>query len=279
MPQDYFAPAHLDEALDLLRDRALKIVAGGTDVFPAQGRAPFETGLLDITRIADLHGIRREPDGSVRIGAAATWTELIRADLPTAFDALRESAREVGSVQIQNAGTVAGNLCNASPAADGVPPLMILDAEVELAGPTGTRMLPLDAFVEGVRKTALAPGEIATAIRVPPVPHGARSAFEKLGARRYLVISIAMTAALVVLDSAGRIAVARVAVGACSPVAVRLPALEAALAGSDPGDVAIGAGHLAPLAPIADIRGDAAYRLEAAAVQVARAVRRAAGHG
>jgi CO/xanthine dehydrogenase FAD-binding subunit len=199
------------------------------------------------------------------LGATTTWSELLAADLPPAFDGLRQAAREVGGRQIQNAGTLAGNLCNASPAADGVPPLLALDAEVELASRTGTRRLPLAQFITGNRRTALAADELLVAIRVPEPRHEARSGFLKLGARRYLVISIAMASA--VLESvAGRVQAARIAVGACSAVAQRLPSLEAGLVGArlDAGlPDRVERAHLSPLRPIDDVRGSAEYRSEA----------------
>jgi CO/xanthine dehydrogenase FAD-binding subunit len=233
VPATYFAPRTLDEALILLDSENPVVLAGGTDVFPARDRAPLVDSFLDITRVADLRGLAWSEDG-LRIGATTTWTDILRADLPAAFDALRAAAREVGSVQIQNSGTVAGNLCNASPAADGIPPLLTLDAEVELASSQGTRRLPLQDFVLGPRHTALRPGELCVALHLPRPPAHARSAFEKLGARKYLVISIAMTAVVIGLDREDRIDLARVAVGACSGVAQRLPALEAALLGQRP---------------------------------------------
>ena len=128
----YYRPEELSEACALLADGPLAILAGGTDLYPATGAPQLSGDVLDVTGIAELCGIARERQGW-RIGAAVTWSELIRTELPPAFDALKFAAREVGSEQIQNAGTVAGNICNASPAADGVPALMILDAEVELA--------------------------------------------------------------------------------------------------------------------------------------------------
>jgi CO/xanthine dehydrogenase FAD-binding subunit len=220
--------------------------------------------VLDITAIEGLGGITQEATGW-RIGATTTWSELLDTPLPLLFDGLKQAAREVGGRQIQNAGTLAGNLCNASPAADGVPPLLALDAEVELAGRAGARRLPLSSFIIGNRRTALAPGELMVAIYVPNRTHEARSAFLKLGARRYLVISIVMAAATLEIDG-GRIAAARVAVGACSAVAQRLPLLEAALAGA-PLDRRLAnlvdAAHLAPLSPIDDVRGSAAYRRDA----------------
>ncbi|SFE84963.1 FAD binding domain-containing protein [Roseivivax sediminis] len=273
---EYIAPTRLDDALAARRAGA-SIVAGGTDWFPAKGEAPFSGTLLDITRIEGLRGITTDAAG-IRIGAATTWSEVIRADLPSAFDGLKAAAREIGAVQIQNAGTVAGNLCNASPAADGIPPLLALDATVELAGPEGTRRLTLPDFVTGVRRTALEAGEIVTAIHVPTPEAAVRSAFVKLGARRYLVISIVMVAVQLSLR-AGRVHDVRIAVGAASPVARRLQELEAALEGLALADlpVAITPDRIAGLAPIDDIRADAAYRREAVPEAIRRALQLAGG--
>jgi CO/xanthine dehydrogenase FAD-binding subunit len=272
----YFLPTALDDALARLSAPGARAVAGGTDLYPALGDGLPGHDLVDLTRIPELGGISHAPDGGHRLGATLRWSELVRAPLPPAFDALKAAAREVGSIQIQNAGTLAGNLCTASPAADGVPPLLALEAEVETTGPAGTRTLPLDRFLTGPRTTALAPGELVTAIRTPPPPAGAASAFLKLGSRRYLVISIAMVAALLWPAPGGRIAGARIAVGACSPTARRLPALEAAVTGLATADLAapglVTREHLAPLAPIDDVRGPAAYRLEAVAELCRRAL-------
>jgi CO/xanthine dehydrogenase FAD-binding subunit len=259
----YLRPHCLDEALTALA-RPHVVLAGGTDFYPARvGRAIGED-VLDIGGIAILRGISAHSAGW-RLGATTTWSELIESDLPPLFDGLKQAAREVGGRQIQNAGTLAGNLCNASPAADGAPCLLALDAEIEIAGPTGNRRLPLRQFITGVRRTALAPGELVVAIHVPRPSHAVRSAFLKLGTRRYLVISIAMAAATVEIAD-GHVASARIAVGACSPVAERLPELEAALEGA-PIDRRLAerveAAHLAPLAPIDDVRGSAAYRSDA----------------
>jgi len=259
----YLRPHCLAEALTALA-RPHVVLAGGTDFYPARvGRAIGED-VLDIAGIAILRGISTDPTGW-RLGATTTWSELIESDLPPLFDGLKQAAREVGGRQIQNAGTLAGNLCNASPAADGVPCLLALDAAIEIAGPAGSRRLPLRQFITGVRRTALAPGELVVAIHVPRPGHEAQSAFLKLGTRRYLVISIAMAAATLEIAE-GHVAAARIAVGACSPVAERLPALEAALAGAPvDGRLAdrVDAAHLAPLSPIDDVRGSAAYRSDA----------------
>lgn len=270
----YLVAASLSEALEALGKGNAAVVAGGTDWFPAQGTRPLAGDLVDITRVPGLRGITRA-DGLWRIGAATTWTDVIRADLPPAFDGLKAAAREVGSIQIQNAGTIAGNLCNASPAADGVPPLLTLGTDVELASTHGTRRMPLSTFLKGPRQTARMPAEVLTALLIPDLPAAAQGAFLKLGARHYLVISIAMVAAVVTVED-GLIAQAAVAVGSCSATAQRLPALEAAITGRSPADIRaagpalITPAHLAPLSPIADVRGSAEYRTEAAATLCAR---------
>ncbi|MBU2193529.1 MAG: FAD binding domain-containing protein, partial [Alphaproteobacteria bacterium] len=127
----YAKPTSLDEALTLLGDASWRMLAGGTDFYPAQGTRPLTENILDLNGLDALRGIA-DTASHVVIGARTTWSELLRHPLPPAFDALKQAAREVGSVQIQNMASIAGNLCNASPAADGVPPLIVLDAEVEL---------------------------------------------------------------------------------------------------------------------------------------------------
>jgi CO/xanthine dehydrogenase FAD-binding subunit len=260
---EYLRPDGLSEALVALR-RPHAVLAGGTDFYPARVGRAIDEDVLDITAIAALRGISAGATGW-RLGATTTWSELLDTKLPPLFDGLKQAAREIGGRQIQNAGTLAGNLCNASPAADGVPPLLALDAEVELAGPSGVRRLPLASFITGNRRTALQPGELMVALHIAKPAHEPRSAFLKLGARRYLVISIAMAAATLEIDG-GRIAAARVAVGACSAVAQRLPRLEAALLGA-PLERRLGnlvdEAQLAPLAPIDDVRGSATYRRDA----------------
>lgn len=267
----YLSPNTLDDAFDLLTTHDLTVVAGGTDFFPSRQRHELHTDILDVTRIDGISGINLS-DSRWRIGAATTWTDIARADLPTAFRGLQMAALEVGSLQIQNSGTIAGNLCNASPAADGVPPLLTLDASVELGSIRGFREVPMSEFITGVRKTALSDDEIVTAIYLPDPPKGTVGHFEKLGARRYLVISITMTSVIIGLDENRQINYARVAVGAASAVAQRLLSLEADLIGKSLEAVEVSSGHLAPLSPIDDVRGDAAFRLDAVAEQCIRAI-------
>jgi CO/xanthine dehydrogenase FAD-binding subunit len=257
-------PTRLDEALDLAARLRPRVLAGGTDLMVGAG-ADLDGPILDISRIAELKGIAIGAD-TIRIGAGTTWTELADADLPPGFDGLKAAALEVGSVQIQNRGTIAGNLCNASPAADGVPPLLTLDADVELRSMAGIRHLPVSDFITGNRRTRLEAGELVTGIRIPRGLAEGRSSFIKLGSRRYLVISIVSVAALLLPDADGRIAEARVAVGACSAVPLRLTALEQVLVGRAMGEAmaAVMAEHVAALMPIDDVRATGRYRRDAA---------------
>lgn len=285
----YLRPSTLAEAFHALADDKLNptsgdaidrltVLAGGTDFFPAQTarRAWLENApqnVLDIWGIDELRGIRGGEDGT-SFGALTTWTEICGAELPPAFDGLKLAAREVGGRQVQNRGTIAGNICNASPAADGVPPLLTLDAKVEIASLRGRRSVPLAEFITDNRRTALAPDELVTAVRAPRQSPDARSIFLKLGARSYLLISIVSVAVVIEQDADGRIAKAAIAVGACSAVPVRLAKLERQLADAKPDAIA----HLveqhanSTLAPIDDVRGSASYRKHAAAILVERAL-------
>jgi CO/xanthine dehydrogenase FAD-binding subunit len=275
----YLRPATTDEAVRALARHPATVLSGGTDFFPALGDRPATMPVIDISGVRELRGIAVESD-KIRIGGRTTWTDIVRSSLPRGFDALKAAAREVGSIQIQNAGTVAGNLCNASPAADGVPPLLTLDAEVTLVSAAGSRTMPLSEFILGNRKTARRADELLTALTIPRRLENGASSFLKLGARRYLVISIAMAAVLLVADEANRVTIARVAVGSCSARAQRLGALENDLIGARV-DAGIGAivtaEHVAPLSPIDDMRGTAEYRRHAARVLVRRALEMCVG--
>lgn len=264
----YLRPATLSEVFPAVASGA-RVLAGGTDLYPGQG-ARLAGPVVDLTSVAALRGISLS--GGLRLGACTSWSEIAEAPLPPACAALQQAARQVGGRQIQNVGTIGGNLCNASPAADGVPPLLALDAEVELLSAAGARCLPLARFLLGPRKVDLRAGEILAAVLIPETALIGRSAFQKLGARAYLVISIAMAAVRLTVEG-DSITRAAVAVGACGPVASRLPAVEDALLGP----VAGAAGRArqadyAALAPIDDVRATAAYRLRAARELVARAV-------
>jgi CO/xanthine dehydrogenase FAD-binding subunit len=273
---DYACPGTLPETLRLMSGGDWRVLAGGTDLYPSAGRQ-LSGRILDLTGLKELSGITFVQ--GMRIGAATPWSAIVATDLPPALRALQQAARVVGGRQVQNAGTIGGNLCNASPAADGVPPLLALGAEVELLSESGARRLALAEFLLGPRKTALRTGEVLAAVVISDAGLRGRSAFVKLGARSHLVISIAMVAARLEVDG-DRVTRAAVAVGSCSPVAVRLAAVEAALIGA-PVAGAVGrvraADVVAALSPIDDVRATAAYRREAAVELVRRAVAEALG--
>ena len=269
--EGYLRPLGLSDALTALAMRPhLVPLAGGTDYYPARVVQAPDEAVLDITAVPGLRRIERRAD-HWWIPCLATWADLIETLLPSAFDALKQAARQVGGVQIQNAGTVVGNVCNASPAADGIPCLLALEATVELASSACVRTLRLEDFVLGPRKTARRPDELVLGLRIPCTHETAQSVFIKLGARRYLVISIAMVAAVITRASDGRIIRARIAVGSCSATAQRLSALEAALIGTHGDTLTVLDEHLAPLSPIDDVRATAVYRRDAIGTLLRRA--------
>lgn len=256
----------------------LTVLAGGTDFYPAQtARTAWleatPRNILDVSGIEALKGIRESETG-IAFGALTTWAEIRDATLPPAFDGLKLAAREVGGQQVQNRGTIAGNLCNASPAADGVPPLLTLEASVEIASLRGRRSVPLAEFITGNRKTLLAADELVTAVHIPKPKTNARSTFLKLGARAYLVISIVSVGAVVHVGKDDCVAEAAIAVGACSAVPQRLKQLEQDLVGVRAADAmrVVAPKHVEALQPIDDVRGSAEYRRHAALVVARRAL-------
>jgi len=263
----YLVARDLDEAVRLRSQTGYAPLAGGTDLYPAIENGLRVEGVIDLSRIAALRAPVSLDDGAWTIPALTTWSEVIATALPPQFDALKQAAAEVGGRQIQNTGTVGGNICNASPAADGVTALVALDASVVLQGGQGERIVPLATFVQGNRRTALMRDQILTAVRVPALRGRHASVFRKLGARRYLVISIVMGAVVVELDDSGVVRTARVAVGACADRSLRIASLEASLTGLSVDALArfaIDDNALASLAPIDDVRASAPYRVHAA---------------
>lgn len=260
----YIRPNTLAEATNIFASGEFKILAGGTDLYPTLKDRPVEADVLDISSIPDIRGIQKTETGW-RIGACTTWSDISQAALPACFEGLQMAAREIGSIQIQNIGTIGGNLCNASPAADSVPPLLTLNAVVEIATKNGFRTMELVEFVLGARKTALKSNEFVNAIHIPE--QSAYSSFQKIGARKYLIISIVMVAVALEIEANATIKNTRICVGACSPVALRVTALEQSLIGAKlyrkTLSERIEPEHFRALTPIDDIRGDRDYRMDA----------------
>ena len=275
-------PRTLDEAVEALRaDPGALVVAGGTDVMVevnAGRRRP--TTVVSLSGVDELRGWRRE-GGEVVVGATTTYRALEQPEFAALVPALAQAARTVGSPQIRNAATLGGNIGTASPAGDTLPVLAALDATVELVSAAGPRTVPLLELVTGVKTTALAPGELVRAVRMP-VLRGAQE-FCKVGTRSAMVISVVMVAVVVDLD--GR--TVRIGVGSAAPTPVRAREAEAWIRERVDWDrpalrAADDAERFAELVaadtrPIDDHRSTAAYRRHAIEVCARRALQRALG--
>jgi carbon-monoxide dehydrogenase medium subunit len=271
---DYHRPASLDELWELKEKiPAARFIAGGTDILvKIKNRTLEPPALLSLRAIPELHGISTEE--GIRIGAMTTISELVRNPLlATDYPVLVEAARRLGSVQIRNAATVAGNLCNCSPCADTAMPLLVLEARVELQNRGKIRKIPLHDFFVGPGESCIAPGEIMTGILLhPPTPNTRAISFKKGRVKMDLAIASAAVL-LAVEDNVCRNA--RVAAGSVAPVPMRLHAVEALLENNPlTREIAYEAGKLAMegVAPITDIRSTEAYRRHIVGVFVRRAI-------
>ena len=268
--EQYLAPASLEQALACLRRNAgdVTILAGGTDLMPQQqaGRVKLKPTLMNIRRVAELKGVRLD-DGALHIGALTTITELmdnalVRHHAPL----LAEAGDHFASNQIRNAGTLGGNICNASPAGDMLVPLLVLDACAELAsltdGGVATRRVPLEEFFTGPGKTSRAPHELLTGVRIALPPEHFTAQFYKFGTRPALDISaISIGIGGVLRD--GVLSGVRVAFGAVAPTPVRGRQTEAALEGKRLDASTIEQAAAAArneVNPIDDVRASAWYR-------------------
>ncbi len=230
-------PATLEALFALLEEPGINatILAGGTDVMVA-GRSGKYAGsvLVDITGLSQLKGIREEGDEIV-IGALTSLTDVEKSPLiREKAGALALGARSAGSPQIRNRGTIGGNICNASPAADTLPALIALDANVTLAKAGAERTLPLAAFIEGAYRTQLAPGEVAVEVRFKAPAAGTASRFFKVGRRNALAISRLTVAGFMAAGTDGKVCHIALAPGAMFNRPARLAGAEAALLGKAP---------------------------------------------
>jgi CO/xanthine dehydrogenase FAD-binding subunit len=273
---EFLAAATLDDAYRLLGDTGGRVIAGGTDVIVQMQRGVFPADtLIDVSGIPDLRFIRAET-GRISVGALTTYADVLASRLlHKVAPALVEAAATVGAPQTRSRGTMGGNIGNASPAGDLLPPLLALDATVRLTSAAGMRFLALDEMLVGPRQTRLASGEIIHSVSFerPLSPSGA--VFLKLGNRNGMAISVVNAAVALALDGRGKITVGRVALGAVAPRAVRCPHAEAILSGQQPSAALFDEAARAvqgDIAPITDIRGTAAYRRQAAERLVNRAL-------
>jgi CO/xanthine dehydrogenase FAD-binding subunit len=258
------SPRSLEEAYGLLASAPHRALAGGTDLLvQLTGElGPVPERVLDLWRLDELRGIRAR-EGALEIGALTTHSQIRRSEACAAHaPALVAAAATIGAAQIQNRGTIGGNVMNASPAGDTLPVLLALDAVLIAGGPRGERSIPAAGFWPAYRTTALAPDELLLRVRIPIVD-GRRQAFRKVGTRRAQAISKVVLAAAWRRDPAWRDV--RIAFGSVAATPIRAAAAESALEGAPPTAASIDravAALLAELRPIDDVRSTAAYRLE-----------------
>lgn len=277
-------PRTVAEAVDALTAHpAATLLAGGTDLMVEVNEThrrvdPGET-VVALNRVAELRTWTLDREAAtLRIGAGVTYRELESDPLAGLVPALGQAARTVGSPQIRNAATIGGNVATCSPAGDGLPVLAALEADIELTGPNGVRSLPVGEFMVGVKRTALAAGELITAVTVPLLDGW--QGYAKVGVRNAMVISIA--GACLAVDASSRSV--RIALGSVAPTIVRATDAEAFAATNIDWDARIvdvevveQFGRLAAAAarPIDDHRSSAAYRRHAVEVLARRLLARA----
>lgn len=278
---DYAAPRTLREAIDLAANgRSTLFLAGGTDVIVQLREHRRSCDLLiDLKHIPELTSITVTRDGGLEIGAAVPLAAIYEHEtVRRAFPALVDAASIIGGIAIQSRATLGGNLCNASPAADSSPALMVLGATVTAAGPAGTRTFPVEQLFAGPGRNTLQPGEILVSVRIAPLPQGAGAFYHRFIPRNEMDIAVASAGAYLLLGDDGRIADARIALGAVAPTPILVPAAAEALVGSEPGSEAFAQAAAAAreaASPIDDMRGSVAQRRHLAGVLTARALQSA----
>ena len=281
---DYFEPASLDEAADLLREGkgTRKPLAGGTDiVIQLRRRVARCQGLVNLKRIPGLADWSCERGGGLRIGACTPMRDLeTAAAVAGGYPSLREAIRVVGSLQLRNIASVGGNLCNASPSADTAPPLMALGAMASFRVDDGAEQrAPVEDFFAGPGSSVLGSAGLLLSVDVPEPPPRSGDAFERFTPRSAMDIAIASAAAAVTLDAEGqRVEAVRIALGAVAPTPVRAARAEERVRGKEPTPELLqqaGAAAMEECNPIDDIRGTAAYRKELVRILVQRVLRRA----
>lgn len=282
MWRDYLIPQSLEQALELLAQHApnARVIAGGTDLLVEfdRGVRPSCT-LIDIACLHGLDTITLDKHGWIHLGPLVTHSDVVNSPLCVAHALpLAQACREVGAPQIRNRGTVAGNVITASPANDTITPLIALGAVVTLRSLRGERVLPLETFHTGVRRTVMQPDEILVDLSFPALNANQRGCFLKLGLRRAQAISVINCAVVISFDG-DRCTDARIALGAVAPTIIRARDAEHALHGKSLDEATIvQAATLAAQAsaPIDDVRSSASYRRDMVQVCVQRALRRIA---
>jgi len=273
------APTSLDEAYELLAERGpeAKIIAGGTDLMVSLNARPLDASeFIDIWRLNELRGISDEGE-TVRIGALTTYTQLIKSPLiQLSLPTLVEASRTIGAIQIQNRGTIGGNVVNASPAGDSLPVLAAFDAEVEIGSIRGVRKVGINNFYTGYRKTVMEPDEILLAVRSRKLKPNERTFFLKIGTRRAQAIS-KIVMAVNVGTTGAVINSINIALGSVAPTVIRAVQTEALLTNETLGAPVIERARSMisqEVAPITDVRSTEHYRRTVTGNGLAKILRR-----
>lgn len=228
--EEYWRPGTIDEALELLAANQSKVLSGGTDLVLDLQKKELPGRIVDIGGLRELQQIR-ETEDKIFMGSGVTFTQVERSSIiQRSCRALAEAAGLVGSPQIRNQGTIGGNIANASPAADTVPPIVAMDGEALVASTRGERVVKVTDLLKGMGKTDLAPDELILEISFHKIPNF-KSAFAKLGRRNALAISRISAALGVSIDEKGVVREARAALGAVAPNPFRSGVIENALLG------------------------------------------------
>lgn len=275
----FSTPASVDDAVSLLAaDGDANILAGGTDLMVQLVSGMRTTRhVVDIKRIAELNEVTQAADGSWTLGAAVCSAELNEnVKLKAEWPGVLEAADLIGSMQVQGRATMAGNLCNASPAADSVPALVAANATVTIAGPSGRRTAPVNSITTAPGKTSLEKGELIISINLPPKPARSGEAYLRFIPRSEMDIAVVGAGVFVTLDEAGICTTARASLGAVAPTVLLFDNADGILVGSKVDEQALEKAAeilMSACRPIDDKRGTAEYRTEIAGVLFKRAAK------